>query len=215
MRKIGLQVIVVLSLLVVSLSFLTAKVNGEVRYFFLSVDKGASAERLAGKYITYFECRDHIANIFISNKKGSFTIQKRDGANDKLLYGAEFGLYSDFECTNLMEYSIDYDNGLYYFPALTLGSTYYLKELKAPANYKLDEIIYTVTVGEDGLITISPDLEETVNGYFIFENYYDTIESDMIPNTGGNGYKFRYVGVILILLSVGIVVIVWNKKNKK
>ena len=189
--------------------------SGEVRYFFLSVDKGASAERLAGKYITYFECRDHIANIFISNKKGSFTIQKRDGANDKLLYGAEFGLYSDFECTNLMEYSIDYDNGLYYFPALTLGSTYYLKELKAPANYKLDEIIYTVTVGEDGLITISPDLEETVNGYFIFENYYDTIESDMIPNTGGNGYKFRYVGVILILLSVGIVVIVWNKKNKK
>ena len=32
MRKIGLQVIVVLSLLVVSLSFLTAKVNGEVRF---------------------------------------------------------------------------------------------------------------------------------------------------------------------------------------
>ena len=189
--------------------------SGEVRYFFLSVDKGASAERLAGKYITYFECRDHIANIFIANKKGSFTIQKRDGANDKLLYGAEFGLYSDFECTNLIEYSIDYDNGLYYFPALTLGSTYYLKELKAPANYKLDEIIYTITVGEDGLITISPDLEETVDGYFIFENYYDTIESDMIPNTGGNGYKFRYIGVILILLSVGIVVIVWNKKNKK
>ena len=189
--------------------------SGEVMYFFLSVDKGASAERLAGKYITYFECRDHIANIFIANKKGSFTIQKVDGNNNKLLYGAEFGLYSDFECTNLIENSIDYDNGLYYFPALTLGGTYYLKELKAPANYKLDEIIYTVTVGEDGLITISPDLEETVNGYFIFENYYDTIESDMIPNTGGNGYKFRYIGVILILLSVGIVVIVWNKKNKK
>ena len=66
---------------------------------------------------------------------------KRDGANDKLLYGAEFGLYSDFECTNLIENSIDYDNGLYYFPGLTLDSTYYLKELKAPANYKLDEII--------------------------------------------------------------------------
>ena len=47
------------------------------------------------------------------------------------------------------------------------------------------------------------------------ENYYDTVESDTIPNTGGNGYKFRYIGVILILLSVGIVVIVWNKKNKK
>ena len=189
--------------------------NGEIRYFFLSVDKGASVERLAGKYLTYFECRDHIANIFIANKKGSFTIQKVDGDNNKLLRGAEFGLYSDFECTNLIENSIDYDNGLYYFPALTLGSTYYLKELKAPVNYKLDETVYTVTVGLDGVITISHDLETTVDGYIVFENYYDTIESDTIPNTGGNGYKYyRLIGLMLILGSFGAyIVILKNKKS--
>lgn len=188
--------------------------NGESSYFFLSVDKGASAERLTGKYITYFECRDHIANIFIANKKGSFTIQKVDGDNNKLLRGAEFGLYSDFECTNLIENSIDYDNGLYYFPALTLGSTYYLKELKAPVNYKLDETVYTVTVGLDGVITISHDLETTVDGYIVFENYYDTVESDTIPNTGGNGYKYyRLIGLMLILGSLGAYIIILKSKK--
>jgi len=188
--------------------------NGENRYFFLSVDKGDSAERLAGKFITYFECRDHVANIFIANRKGSFTIQKVDGDNNKLLYAAEFGLYSDFECTDLIENSIDYDNGLYYFPALTLGETYYLKEIKAPANYKLDETVYTVIVGLDGVITISPDLETTVDGYIVFENYYDTIESDTIPNTGGNGYKYyRLIGLMLILGSFGAYIVIL--KNKK
>ena len=188
--------------------------NGDSSYFFLSVDKGASAERLTGKYITYFECRDHIANIFIANKKGSFTIQKVDGDNNKLLRGAEFGLYSDFECTNLVENSIEYDNGLYYFPALTLGSTYYLKELKAPVNYKLDETVYTVTVGLDGVITISHDLETTVDGYIVFENYYDTVESDTIPNTGGNGYKYyRLIGLMLILGSLGAYIIILKSKK--
>ena len=188
--------------------------NGENRYFFLSVDKGDSAERLGGKFITYFECRDHIANIFIANKKGSFTIQKVDGDNNKLLFGAEFGLYSDYECTNLIEMSIDYDNGLYYFPALTLGGTYYLKEFKAPVNYKLDETVYTISVGLDGVITVSPELEKNIDGYIVFKNYYATIDSDTIPNTGGNGYKYyRFIGLIFILGSCGAYFIILRKKG--
>ena len=95
-----------------------------------------------------------------------------------------------------------------------MDSTYYLKELKAPVNYKLDETVYTVTVGLDGVITISHDLETTVDGYIVFENYYDTVESDTIPNTGGNGYKYyRLIGLMLILGSFGAYIVILKSKK--
>ena len=72
--------------------------------------------------------------------------------NDKnaVLEGAEFTLYSDAECQNIVAKKVSAKDGTLQFDNLIVGKTYYLKETKAPEGYRIpvnpdgSDIIYTI-----------------------------------------------------------------------
>ena len=94
--------------------------------------------------------------------KRNFEFEKQD-ANDKntFIQGAKFQLFRDVACT---QPAVNDTNGEYYygtsgpdgkvhFLTVSIG-TYYMKEIEAPAGYRLDETVRLVKLTEDG-VTIS------------------------------------------------------------
>lgn len=55
----------------------------------------------------------------------------------KVLQGAEFTLYSDKECTKVVDTQTSDENGLLTFKNLDVEKTYYFKESKAPQGYRI------------------------------------------------------------------------------
>ncbi|RHB03680.1 SpaA isopeptide-forming pilin-related protein [Holdemanella biformis] len=55
----------------------------------------------------------------------------------KVLKGAEFRLYSDEECKNVVDTQISDEKGLLTFKNLDVEKTYYFKETKAPQGYRI------------------------------------------------------------------------------
>ncbi len=94
--------------------------------------------------------QDRVYEIFIPNEKLSFKLQKVDAVNKSIvLEGAEFAVYSDAACTNLVQKLTADENNVYRASDLDIGTgtiSYYLKETKAPAEYLLNDKIYEVRV---------------------------------------------------------------------
>lgn len=141
-------------------------------------------------------------------------------ANNALLAGAEFELYSDPECktkvfSNAIT-SIDTGTGIVKFPGVKEG-TYYLKETTAPAGYKLlsNTVKVDITATKDsgvmdGTFTVKID-EKDVNGTAQFYSRMLASEGTAVisvenhkgfnlPETGGMG--------IMIFLAVGLIGII-------
>lgn len=55
----------------------------------------------------------------------------------KLLKGAEFTLYSDKDCTKVVDTQVSDENGVLSFKDLKVETTYYFKETKAPKGYRI------------------------------------------------------------------------------
>ena len=55
----------------------------------------------------------------------------------KVLKGAEFTLYSDKECTKVVDTQTSDENGVLSFKGLKVETTYYFKETKAPKGYRI------------------------------------------------------------------------------
>lgn len=55
----------------------------------------------------------------------------------KVLKGAEFTLYSDKECTKVVDTQTSDENGVLSFKGLKVETTYYFKETKAPTGYRI------------------------------------------------------------------------------
>lgn len=55
----------------------------------------------------------------------------------KVLKGAEFTLYSDKDCTKVVDTQVSDENGVLSFKDLKVESTYYFKETKAPKGYRI------------------------------------------------------------------------------
>lgn len=55
----------------------------------------------------------------------------------KVLKGAEFTLYSDKECTKVVDTQTSDENGVLSFKGLKVEATYYFKETKAPQGYRI------------------------------------------------------------------------------
>ena len=70
---------------------------------------------------------------------GKLIGNKTDGA--KGVAGAALGLYSDSECKNLVQKTVSGSDGKFEFTELKAGK-YYVKEIEAPAGYKLSEKVY-------------------------------------------------------------------------
>ncbi len=128
--------------------------------------------------------------------KRPFSFEKQD-SKDKTVFlqGAKFGLFKDAECKipavddmNGEEYTATADeNGVVSFYA-GIGN-YFMKELKAPAGYRLDETVRRVVLTEDG-VTIQGDQDSSRPGVQIAneKNPELTVEKEW-QNQAGNAVE--------------------------
>ena len=139
----------------------------------------------------------------------------------KVLKGAEFTLYSDKECTKVVDTQVSDENGVLSFKGLKVETTYYFKETKAPKGYRIpvDEngnayvhSVYVKSVPQNNTFDFTVD-----NAMYNTSNTTGTVHlegtkkdrvvavsitnktTQLLPETGSNG--------TIILLGLGCAII--------
>lgn len=150
----------------------------------------------------------------------------------KVLKGAEFRLYSDEGCKNVVDTQISDDNGLLTFKNLDVEKTYYFQETKAPQGYRIpvDEngkayvhSVYVKATPQTNTFDFTIDnvqyntsktsgnirLEGTKNDRVVAVDITNKT-TQLLPETGSNG--------TILLIGLGVVVIAFalymSKKEK-
>ena len=141
--------------------------------------------------------------------------------HNKVLKGAEFTLYSDKECTKVVDTQVSDENGVLSFKDLKVETTYYFKETKAPKGYRIpvDEngnayvhSVYVKSVPQTNTFNFTVD-----NAMYNTSNTTGTVHlegtkkdrvvavsitnktTQLLPETGSNG--------TIILLGLGCTII--------
>lgn len=141
--------------------------------------------------------------------------------HNKVLKGAEFTLYSDKECTKVVDTQVSDENGVLSFKGLKVETTYYFKETKAPKGYRIpvDEngnayvhSVYVKSVPQNNAFDFTVD-----NAMYNTSNTTGTVHLEgtkkdrvvavsitnktmqLLPETGSNG--------TIILLGLGCAII--------
>lgn len=152
----------------------------------------------------------------------------------KVLKGAEFTLYSDKDCTKVVDTQVSDENGVLSFKDLKVETTYYFKETKAPKGYR-------IPVDENGKayvhsVYVSATPQTNSFEFTVDETKYDTSNTtgtvhlegtkkdrvvavsitnkttQLLPETGSNG--------TIVLLGLGCAIIAFalyrstKEKNK-
>lgn len=110
---------------------------------------------------------DNVIEVSFTNEmvKVPITIIKTDIDTKDKLEGAVYGLYSDKECTKLLEQLTTDSNGFAKSKNTYKPSTMYIKEITPPINYTANENVYTVTITKDDVISGEPvniDVEDEI-----------------------------------------------------
>lgn len=167
------------------------------------------------------------------NKVNPFNLKiTKTNEHGKVLKGAEFRLYSDADCKNVVDTQISDDKGLLTFKNLDVEKTYYFKETKAPQGYRIpvDEngkaYVHSVYVSAtpqtntfnftvDG---IKYDTSKTSGNVRLEGSKKDRVvavditnkTTQLLPETGSNG--------TILLIGLGVAVIAFalykSKKDK-
>lgn len=95
----------------------------------------------------------------------------------KVLKGAEFTLYSDADCKNVVDTQTSDDKGLLTFKNLDVEKTYYFKETKAPKGYR-------IPVDENGNAYVHSVYVKSVPQTNTFEFTVDETKYDTSNTTG-------------------------------
>ena len=139
----------------------------------------------------------------------------------KVLKGAEFTLYSDKECTKVVDTQTSDENGVLSFKGLKVETTYYFKETKAPKGYRIPvdkngnayvHSVYVKSVPQNNTFDFTVD-----NAMYNTSNTTGTVHlegtkkdrvvavsitnktTQLLPETGSNG--------TIILLGLGCAII--------
>lgn len=167
-----------------------------------------------------------------SDKVNPFNLKiTKTNEHGKALKGAEFTLYSDADCKNVVDTQISDEKGLLTFKNLDVEKTYYFEETKAPQGYR-------IPVDENGkayvhsvYVSATPQtntFEFTVDG-----TKYDTSKTtgnvrlegtkkdrvvavditnkttQLLPETGSNGT------IILVALGLGVLGLAYAASKRK
>lgn len=95
----------------------------------------------------------------------------------KVLKGAEFTLYSDKDCTKVVDTQVSDENGVLSFKDLKVETTYYFKETKAPKGYR-------IPVDENGNAYVHSVYVKSVPQTNTFEFTVDETKYDTFNTTG-------------------------------
>ena len=149
----------------------------------------------------------------------------------KTLKGAEFTLYSDAECKNVVDTQTSDDKGLLTFKNLDVEKTYYFKETKAPQGYRIpvDEngnpyihSVYVKATPQNNTFDFTIDnvqyntsktsgnirLEGTKNDRVVAVDITNKT-TQLLPETGSNGT------ILLIGLGVAVIAFALYKSKKE
>lgn len=167
------------------------------------------------------------------NKVNPFNLKiTKTNEHGKVLKGAEFRLYSDADCKNVVDTQISDEKGILTFKNLDVEKTYYFKETKAPQGYRIpvDEngnaYVHSVYVSAtpqtntfnftvDG---IKYDTSKTSGNVRLEGSKKDRVvavditnkTTQLLPETGSNG--------TILLIGLGVAVIAFalykSKKDK-
>ncbi len=107
----------------------------------------------AGSGFYYLEYEITPSEVDVKVKKTSADETYVAGNENYTLQGAEFGIYSDQDCTELVETITTKQDGTTEAVTFTVKGnetlTYYVKEIKAPKGYRLSDEVQTVTFTKD------------------------------------------------------------------
>ena len=149
----------------------------------------------------------------------------------KVLKGAEFRLYSDADCKNVVDTQISDEKGLLTFKNLDVEKTYYFKETKAPQGYR-------IPVDENGKayvhsVYVSATPQTNTFNFTVDGTKYDTSKTtgnvrlegtkkdrvvavditnkttQLLPETGSNGT------IILVALGLGVLGLAYVASKRK
>ena len=113
-----------------------------------------------------------------------------EGEDADGLAGAQFGIYKDADCTQLIDVVTTNENG-YAVSANVEYGTYYVKELVAPTGYSLNDKVYAITADWTTATTTS-NATETERTYTETKPSDDALQVGWIKN--GTFYSFDEVG---------------------
>ena len=149
----------------------------------------------------------------------------------KILKGAEFTLFSDKECTKVVDTQVSDENGVLSFKGLKVETTYYFKETKAPQGYRIpvDEngnayvhSVYVKSVPQNNTFDFTVD-----NAMYNTSNTTGTVHlegtkkdrvvavsitnktTQLLPETGSNGT------IILVGLGCAIIAFALYRSSKE
>lgn len=167
-----------------------------------------------------------------SDKVNPFNLKiTKTNEHGKVLKGAEFRLYSDADCKNVVDTQTSDDKGLLTFKNLDVEKTYYFKETKAPQGYR-------IPVDEDGKayvhsVYVSATPQTNTFNFTIDGTKYDTSKTtgnvrlegtkkdrvvaiditnkttQLLPETGSNGT------IILVALGLGVLGLAYVASKRK
>lgn len=168
-----------------------------------------------------------------SDKVNPFNLKiTKTNEHGKVLKGAEFTVYSDADCKNVVDKQTSDDKGLLTFKNLDVEKTYYFKETKAPQGYRIpvDEngkayvhSVYVKATPQNNAFDFTIDnvqyntsktsgnirLEGTKNDRVVAVDITNKT-TQLLPETGSNG--------TILLIGLGVAVIAFalykSKKDK-
>lgn len=166
------------------------------------------------------------------NKVNPFNLKiTKTNEHGKVLKGAEFRLYSDADCKNVVDTQISDEKGLLTFKNLDVEKTYYFKETKAPQGYR-------IPVDENGKayvhsVYVSATPQTNTFNFTVDGTKYDTSKTtgnvrlegtkkdrvvavditnkttQLLPETGSNGT------IILVALGLGVLGLAYVASKRK
>lgn len=149
----------------------------------------------------------------------------------KTLKGAEFTLYSDKECTKVVDTQTSDENGVLSFKGLKVETTYYFKETKAPTGYRIPvdkngnayvHSVYVTATPQTNTFDFTVDnvmyntsnttgnvrLEGTKNDRVVAVSITNKT-TQLLPETGSNGT------ILLIGLGVAVIAFALYRSSKE
>lgn len=167
-----------------------------------------------------------------SDKVNPFNLKiTKTNEHGKVLKGAEFRLYSDADCKNVVDTQTSDDKGLLTFKNLDVEKTYYFKETKAPQGYRIpvDEngkayvhSVYVSATPQTNTFDFTIDnvqyntsktsgnirLEGTKNDRVVAVDITNKT-TQLLPETGSNGT------IVLVALGLGVLGLAYVASKRK